>query len=118
MKKILFAAGVLSACALVLLATAPANASETGQASWYKMGFKTASGERFKPDGLTAAHRTLPFGTRVRIKNLRNGKSVVVRINDRGPFIKRRIIDVSKGAAQKIGLIQQGVTRVSIQVVN
>ena len=118
MNKYIFAAGVLSACALVLVAMAPANASETGQASWYKMGFKTASGERFKPNGLTAAHRTLPFGTRVRVKNLRNGKSVVVRINDRGPFIKSRIIDVSKGAAQRIGLISSGVTKVSVQVVN
>ena len=118
MNKYIFAAGVLSACALVLVAMAPANASETGQASWYKMGFKTASGERFKPNGLTAAHRTLPFGTRVRVKNLRNGKSVVVRINDRGPFIKSRIIDVSKGAAQRIGLIRAGVTKVSVQVVN
>ncbi len=118
MNKYLLAAGVLSACVLALLALAPANASETGQASWYKLGLKTANGERFKPNGLTAAHRTLPFGTRVRVKNLRNGKSVVVRINDRGPFIRNRIIDVSKGAAQKIGLIQAGVTKVSIQVVN
>ncbi len=118
MNKYLFAAGVLSACAVLLLAMAPANAAETGKASWYKMGTKTASGERFKPNGLTAAHRTLPFGTKVRVKNLRNGKSVVVRINDRGPFIKSRIIDVSKGAAQKIGLIRAGVTKVSIKVVN
>lgn len=118
MNKFLFAAGVLSACALALFALAPANASETGQASWYKLGLKTASGERFKPNGLTAAHRTLPFGSKVRVKNLRNGKSVVVRINDRGPFIRSRIIDVSKGAAQKIGLIRAGVTKVSIQVIN
>ncbi len=118
MNKYIFAAGVLSACALVLVAMAPANAGETGQASWYKIGFKTANGERFKPNGLTAAHRTLPFGTKVRVKNLRNGKSVVVRINDRGPFIKSRIIDVSKGAAQRIGLIRAGVTKVSVQVVN
>ncbi|MGB5212733.1 MAG: septal ring lytic transglycosylase RlpA family protein [Anderseniella sp.] len=118
MNKYLFAAGVLSACAMLLLALAPANAAETGKASWYKMGTKTANGERFKPNGLTAAHRTLPFGTKVRVKNLRNGKTVVVRINDRGPFIKSRIIDVSKGAAQKIGLIRAGVTKVSIKVVN
>lgn len=118
MNKFLFVAGALGACALVLVATAPANASETGQASWYKSGFKTANGEYFKPNGLTAAHRTLPFGTKVRVKNLRNGKSVVVRINDRGPFIRSRIIDVSKGAAKKIGLIRAGVTRVSIKVIN
>ncbi|MGI9513540.1 MAG: septal ring lytic transglycosylase RlpA family protein [Anderseniella sp.] len=118
MRQYLFAAGVLSACAALLIAASPANAAQTGKASWYKMGTKTASGERFNPNGLTAAHRTLPFGTRVRVKNLRNGKSVVVRINDRGPFIKSRIIDVSKGAAQKIGLIRAGVTKVSIKVVN
>ncbi len=118
MNKFLFAAGVLSVCAALLLALAPANAAETGKASWYKMGTKTASGEHFKPNGLTAAHRTLPFGTKVRVKNLRNGKTVVVRINDRGPFIKSRIIDVSKGAARKIGLIRAGVTKVSIKVVN
>lgn len=118
MNKYLLAAGALSVCALVLLGMAPASASETGKASWYKSGFKTANGEYFKPNGLTAAHRTLPFGTRVRVKNLRNGKSVVVRINDRGPFHKSRIIDVSKGAARKIGLIRAGVTKVSIKVIN
>ncbi len=116
MNKYLFAAGVLSACAVFLLAMAPVNAAESGKASWYKMGTHTANGERFKPEGLTAAHRTLPFGTKVRVKNLRNGKSVVVRINDRGPFIKSRIIDVSKGAARKIGLIRAGVTKVSVNV--
>ncbi len=118
MRHYLFAAGVLSACAALLIAAAPANAAQTGKASWYKMGTTTASGERFRPNGLTAAHRTLPFGTRVRVKNLRNGKSVVVRINDRGPFHASRIIDVSKGAAQKIGLIRAGVAKVSITVVN
>ena len=118
MRKYLFAAGVLGACAALLIAATPANAAQTGKASWYEMGTKTASGERFRPNGLTAAHRTLPFGTKVRVKNLRNGKSVVVRINDRGPFIRSRIIDVSKGAARKIGLVRAGVTRVSIKVVN
>ncbi len=119
MNKYFLAAAAIAACAAVLLAIAPANASsQTGKASWYKMGTKTANGERFNPDGLTAAHRTLPFGTKVRVKNLRNGKSVVVRINDRGPFHKSRIIDVSRGAAKKIGLTTQGITRVSIQVLN
>lgn len=119
MNKYFFAASVLGAAALLLLAIAPANASsQTGKASWYKMGTKTASGERFNAHGFTAAHRTLPFGTKVLVKNLRNGKTVTVRINDRGPFIKSRIIDVSMGAAKKIGLVNQGVTRVSIQVLN
>jgi rare lipoprotein A len=118
-NKYFFVAGILAAGVMILLAIAPANASgQTGKASWYKMGTRTASGERFKPNGLTAAHRTLPFGTKVRVKNLRNGKTVTVRINDRGPFIKSRIIDVSVGAAKRIGLVSQGVTRVSIQVVN
>ena len=118
MNKYLLTAGALSVCAFMLLAQAPASASETGKASWYKSGYKTANGERFKPNGLTAAHRTLPFGTRVRVKNLKNGKSVVVRINDRGPFHKSRIIDVSQGAAKRIGLIRAGVARVSVTIVN
>jgi rare lipoprotein A len=92
--------------------------AQTGHASWYKMGKVTANGERFNPHGLTAAHRSLPFGTKVKVKNLRNGKSVVVRINDRGPFIKGRIIDLSMGAAKKIGLIQTGTATVQLQVLN
>ncbi len=119
MNRFFFAAGVLGACAAVLLAVAPAHASsQTGKASWYKMGKVTANGERFKPNGLTAAHRTLPFGTKVLVKNLRNGKTVTVRINDRGPFVKSRIIDVSMGAAKRIGLTASGVTKVSLQVLN
>lgn len=107
-----FAAGLIFAGAIT------ANAAQTGHASWYKMGKVTANGERFNPKGLTAAHRTLPFGTKVKVKNLRNGKSVVVRINDRGPFIKGRVIDLAMGAAQKIGLVQTGTAKVSIQVLN
>lgn len=87
-----------------------------GKASWYKMGTRTANGERFNPNGLTAAHRTLKFGTKVRVTNLRNGKSVVVRINDRGPFIRSRIIDVSMGAARRIGLTRAGVAKVKVEV--
>ncbi|NNE23600.1 MAG: septal ring lytic transglycosylase RlpA family protein [Rhizobiales bacterium] len=87
-----------------------------GKASWYKMGTRTANGERFNPNGLTAAHRTLKFGTKVRVTNLRNGKSVVVRINDRGPFIRSRIIDVSMGAARQIGLTRMGVAKVKVEV--
>ena len=81
-----------------------ADAAQTGMASYYKSGSRTANGERFNPHGLTAAHRTLPFGTRVLVTNLRNGKSVVVRINDRGPFSKGRVIDLSLGAATVVGL--------------
>ncbi len=90
--------------------------TESGIASWYGPRFHgrlTANGERFNTNELTAAHKTLPFGTRVRVKSLVNGKEIVVRINDRGPFIKGRIIDLSKAAAQAIGLI--GIKQVEIE---
>ncbi|MDJ0620870.1 MAG: septal ring lytic transglycosylase RlpA family protein [Calothrix sp. MO_192.B10] len=77
---------------------------------------KTASGERFHPEKMTAAHRSLPFGTKVRVTNPRNGRSVVVRINDRGPFIRGRVIDLSYGAARVLGIIRRGVAPVRIQV--
>ena len=82
-----------------------------GRASWYGPGFhgkRTASGERFDMNDLTAAHRTLPFGTRVRVRNTKNGREVVVRINDRGPQISGRIIDLSKAAAAVLDLLQAG----------
>jgi rare lipoprotein A len=89
-----------------------------GKASFYWHGSKTASGERFNPNGLTAAHRTLPFGTRVRVTDAKTRRSVVVRINDRGPFIKGRIIDVSRGAAQQLGMVGRGVAQVEVSVLN
>lgn len=92
----------------------PADASQTGMASYYKSGKRTANGERFDPHGLTAAHRTLPFGTRVLVTNLKNGKSVIVRINDRGPFTRGRVIDLSLGAAKHVGMTQSGVARVKV----
>ncbi len=76
----------------------------------------TASGERFRASQMTAAHRRLPFQTWVRVTNLRNGRSVIVRINDRGPFIKGRIIDLSRGAAERIGMIQRGIAPVRVEV--
>jgi rare lipoprotein A len=82
-----------------------------GKASWYGPGFhgkRTASGERFDMNALTAAHRTLAFGTLVLVRNMRNGREVVVRINDRGPHIRDRIIDLSKAAAAAIDLLQAG----------
>ena len=103
-----------SAAAILIMSTYPAAAGQTGLASYYKSGKTTANGEAFKPNGLTAAHRTFPFGTIVRVTHLKNGKSVVVRINDRGPFIRKRIIDLSLGAARKIGLTQTGVARVRV----
>ena len=95
-------------------------ASYQGRASWYGPGFhgrKTASGERFNMNAMTAAHRSLPFGTKVRVTNKRNGRSVVVRINDRGPYSGGRILDVSKAAASRLGLIATGTAPVTLRVV-
>lgn len=95
------------------------NGRETGVASWYGPTFygkRTASGETFRKDGLTGAHRTLPLGTRVRVKNLRNDESVVVTINDRGPFVEGRIIDLSWRAAKDIGMLGTGTAPVELTV--
>ena len=78
--------------------------AQCGTASWYHEGARTATGERYRPDGITAAHRSLPFGTKVRVENRRTGRSVIVRINDRGPFIRGRIIDLSRGAKRVLGM--------------
>lgn len=94
-----------------------AAASQCGKASWYSAGTKTANGERMNAAALAAAHRSLPFGTKVRVENLSNGRSVVVRINDRGPFIGGRVIDVTRGAAERLGMVKAGVTRVKVTVV-
>lgn len=91
----------------------------SGQASWYGPGFygnRTANGEVFRPGTMTAAHRTLPFGTRVRVTNLWNGRSAVVRINDRGPFHGARVIDLAHGAAQELGVLASGVAQVKLEV--
>lgn len=89
---------------MLLSSIAPA-LGECGEASWYSLpGNKTASGEIMDPSAMTAAHKTLPFGTRVTVVNKSNGKKVTVRINDRGPFIRGRVIDLSKAAARKIGM--------------
>jgi rare lipoprotein A len=81
-------------------------------ASYYSEGKRTANGERYNPNGYTAAHRSMPFGTRLHVTNPRTGRSVTVRINDRGPFIRGRSLDLSKGAARAIGLTRQGVGKV------
>lgn len=89
-----------------------------GEASYYcnsLSGNPTASGEIYDPELFTAAHRTLPLGTRVRVTNLRSGKSVIVRINDRGPFVEQRVIDLSQAAAREIGMIHSGVAQVRIE---
>ncbi len=91
----------------------------SGKASWYGPGFhgrRTANGEIYNSNALTAAHRSLPFGTRVRVTNIHNGRSVVVRINDRGPFIGGRIIDVSAGAARRLNMISSGIAPVRLEI--
>ena len=91
-----------------------------GEASYYGnelAGNRTASGERFDPRALTAAHRSLPLGSKIRVTNHANGKSVVVRINDRGPFVKSRLIDVSYAAAQEINMIRSGKARVKLELI-
>lgn len=102
----------------VALSVASASASECGKAAWYDVGGLTASGERTRTGVLAAAHRTLPFGTRVKVENLANGRSVIVRINDRGPFIRGRIIDVTRAAAEELGFIHAGVVRVRATVLD
>jgi rare lipoprotein A len=90
-----------------------------GRASYYGYGFagrRTASGDTFRPEELTAAHRFLPLGTKVRVTNLDNGLSVLVTINDRGPYIRGRHIDLSLGAARELGMVSRGVTEVLIQI--
>lgn len=89
-------------------------ATQCGKASWYDLTSITASGVRHNPAAMTAAHRSLPFGTKVKVKNLSNGRSLVVRIIDRGPFIAGRIIDLSKGAASRLGFQNKGVTKVCL----
>jgi rare lipoprotein A len=88
-----------------------------GLASYYSGGSRTADGEKFIPGELTAAHPSLPFGTRLRVTRVDTGRSVVVRVNDRGPFVKGRIVDVSHSAAEELGLTRQGVAKVKIDVV-
>ncbi len=95
--------------------------TQVGMASWYgdkEHNRKTASGERFNKYAYTAAHRSLPFGTMTRVTNLKNGKDVVVKINDRGPFIRGRVIDLSYAAAKSIGLVRSGVTKVKVEVLS
>lgn len=109
---------IVTAFLLAFIIVAPAQALTTGWASFYNTGRVTANGERFKPLGLTAAHRLLPFGTKLKVTNLRTGQSVIVRVNDRGPFIRGRILDLSLGAARAIGLVPSGVAKISYTIVS
>ena len=114
-SKTLAAAAVVLSSTCAVISGAEAKSIQSGGASWYGPGFhgkKTASGERFNTRALTAAHRSLPFGTKVRVTNERTGRSVVVRINDRGPFVGGRVIDLSKAAAQAVGI--SGVGKVKL----
>jgi len=126
--RILSAILVLSVLVCLGCASAPVQAkqssstfAQTGKASYYAdkyQGRSTASGEPYDKKAMTGAHRKLAFGTRVRVTNTQNGKSVIVRINDRGPFTKGRIIDLSRAAFNAIGNTAAGVLPVSIEVVN
>jgi rare lipoprotein A len=117
------AAGVLTILAFTPLnsvASSDRSNSLQGTASYYGGKFhgrKTASGERFNQNGLTAAHKTLPLGTKVRVTNIRNGESVDVKINDRGPYHGGRIIDLSKGAARELGMLGAGTAKVKVEVI-
>ena len=113
MRAKMISVGLLGAA--TLLPFDFARADQLGHASWYSLPSNvTANGERMDPNELTAAHRSLPFGTKVLVENLANGRSVVVRINDRGPFIGGRIIDLSKAAAASIGMIEAGTAKVRV----
>lgn len=90
--------------------------SYTAIASWYRHGSQTANGERFEPDNLTAAHRRLPFNTMVRFTNPENGNVVVVRVNDRGPYIHGREFDLSRGSAEILGITERGVSRLLVEI--
>lgn len=117
LPKTTMAVRMFAALSLCYFVAGSAHAAPmVGWASYYKHGVRTANGEAYNPQGFTAAHRTLPFGTKVRVVNIRTGKSVIVRINDRGPFSKNRIIDLSLGAASAVGLVKTGVGKVSIEV--
>lgn len=116
MKRFLAALIFCAFTTPILILSADIAQAQVGMASYYKSGRQTANGERFNPNGYTAAHRFLKFGTKVRVTNLRNGRSVIVRINDRGPFIRGRIIDLAYGAAKAVGLHDSGVAKVSVAI--
>lgn len=109
----------LTAVAAFVAAMILAAPAMGGTASWYGPGFHgrtTANGERYDQHAMTCAHKTLRFGTRVKVTNLRNGRSAVCRVNDRGPYARGRVIDVSRGMAERLGMIRSGVVPVSLQI--
>ena len=110
------ALAVAAAAAALFTTTFDPAAAQCGGASWYALYSKTASGEKMNPEALTAAHRSLPFGTKVTVEDLKTGRAVTVRINDRGPFVGGRVIDVSRAAASKLGFRSRGLTKVRLTV--
>lgn len=109
---------IVMLCAVLLMSVTVTAQMQTGKASFYAKnlsGRKTASGERLHKDSLTCAHRSYPFGTLLRVTNVLNGRKVIVRVNDRGPFHKGRIIDLSWGAAKELGMIAQGIASVTVK---
>lgn len=116
----LYLISVVALLGLILLYQVAGPYYEVGIASWYGPGFDgnlTSNGEVYDMNGISAAHKTLPFGTIVRVVEFSTGKSIVVRINDRGPFIEGRIIDLSKGAARQLGIIDKGITKVGLRII-
>jgi rare lipoprotein A len=103
-RKLLIAAAVMSAFTLVTSDMTYASGNQCGVASWYALSSRTASGERMNPNAMTAAHKSLPLGTVVKVIDQKSGRSIKVRINDRGPYVRGRIIDLSRAAAKRLGL--------------
>jgi len=123
LNKLLTLTIVATLIFLPAMASARVKAGHTqkGMASYYHdrfQGNRTASGERYRKGALSAAHKTLPLGTKVRVTKLSTGKSVIVKINDRGPFVKGRVIDLSRRAARDLGIIKRGVAKVEVEVLS
>ena len=119
-ESVLYVIGTIAIVSLAIAFSFFGPYYETGIASWYGPGFDgnlTANGEVYDMNGISAAHKTLPFGTIVRVVDLETGRSIVVRINDRGPFVEGRIIDLSKGAAEKLGMVERGIVPVGLRIV-
>ena len=107
-------------CMWVIIDAIAKGSDEKGMASYYAEkyhGRQTASGEIFNTHDMTAAHKKLPFGTKIKVTNIANGKSVIVRVNDRGPFVKGRIVDLTYAAAQKIDIVKTGVAKVTVEII-
>ena len=116
MKTLAPACATLSLALILALPTEAAAKSQCGSASWYELTSRTASGQMMNPNKLTAAHPSLPFGTKVRVTNQINGKTVTLRINDRGPFARGRILDVARAAASRLGFKRRGHAPVCISI--